>query len=217
MTKVGVGKGVAEVRIEADLGVRATYFVRVHARQTTLWPEAGGLFLEHDNFVPANPLVTPEHIKPVWYFTPFYSVLRAVPDKFWGFVAFAASVAIPFLLPWLDRSPVKSIRYKGVISKAAIAIFVVTFVVLAWLGLQPSTPLYTLLAQIDPGAGGKLTASASVTGPAGSVDPDPSNNNAVDSDTPGVGEADLSLTKTVVVPASPSIKPILPPRPIAGS
>ncbi len=87
-------------------------------------PEMGGYFLEFANFEQADNLKTPAHIAPVWYFTPFYSVLRAVPDKFWGFIAFAASVAIPFVLPWLDRSPVKSWRYRGNITKVMLVLFV---------------------------------------------------------------------------------------------
>src|SRR5690625_5889088 len=75
-------------------------------------PEFGGFFLEADNFVPADPLVTPEHIVPVWYFTPFYAMLRAVPDKFFGVVTMGAAIFVLFFLPWLDRSPVKSLRYK---------------------------------------------------------------------------------------------------------
>lgn len=112
-------------------------------------PEMGGYFLEHANFVPANELVTPEHIAPVWYFTPFYSILRAVPgNTFLGFVAMGASVFVLFLLPWLDRSSVKSIRYRGIWSKLALAVFVVTFLVLGYLGVQPVTPTYQLLAQV---------------------------------------------------------------------
>ena len=111
-------------------------------------PEMGGFFLEFANFEEANPLKTPEHIAPVWYFTPFYSVLRAVPDKFWGFVAFAASVAIPFLLPWLDRSPVKSWRYRGNITKVMLVLFVASFLILGVLGVKAPTPARTFLAQI---------------------------------------------------------------------
>ena len=96
-------------------------------------PEVGGLFLEAPNFEIANPLKTPEHIAPVWYFTPYYSVLRAIPDKFWGFVAFAASVAIPFLLPWLDTSKVKSMRYRPV-AKQFFMGFVVACLLLGWCG-----------------------------------------------------------------------------------
>ena len=108
-----------------------------------MWPEAGGLFLEHDNFVPANPLVTPEHIKPVWYFTPFYAILMAVPDKLMGVVMMGASVAILFFLPWLDRSPVKSIRYRGMWYKVLLASFTIAFVRLGMLGMAEGTPAET--------------------------------------------------------------------------
>jgi len=108
-----------------------------------MWPEAGGLFLEHDNFIPANPLVTPEHIKPVWYFTPFYAILKAVPDKLMGVVMMGASVAILFFLPWLDRSPVKSIRYRGMWYKVLLAMFTIAFVRLGMLGMAEGTPAET--------------------------------------------------------------------------
>ncbi|MEH6568163.1 MAG: ubiquinol-cytochrome c reductase [Halioglobus sp.] len=111
-------------------------------------PEMGGYFLEFANFEEANALKTPEHIAPVWYFTPFYSVLRAVPDKFWGFIAFAASVAIPFMLPWLDRSPVKSWRYRGNMTKITLVVFVASFLILGVLGVKSPTPERTFLAQI---------------------------------------------------------------------
>ncbi len=107
------------------------------------WPEAGGLFLEHDNFVPANPLVTPEHIKPVWYFTPFYAILKAVPDKLMGVILMGASVVVLFFLPWLDRSPVKSIRYKGAWYKILVFAFAVAFVRLGMLGMAEGTPAQT--------------------------------------------------------------------------
>lgn len=115
-------------------------------------PDFFGLFLEAPNFEPANPLKTPDHIAPVWYFTPFYAMLRAVPpmfgSQFPGVVVMFAAIIVMFFLPWLDKSPVKSIRYKGPIFKAALAIFAVTFVVLAYLGLKPASPILTLLAQI---------------------------------------------------------------------
>ncbi len=115
-------------------------------------PEGGGYFLEAPNFEPANPLKTPEHIAPVWYFTPFYAILRAVPSfagtQVWGVIAMGAAIVVLFLLPWLDRSPVKSIRYKGGLYKGFLAMFVIVFVVLGWLGTQPATALYTLFAQI---------------------------------------------------------------------
>lgn len=111
-------------------------------------PEMGGWFLEKDNFVPANPLKTPEHIAPLWYFTPFYAILRAVPDKFLGVMCMGASIAVLFLLPWLDRSPVKSIRYKGWIFKGALAVFTVSFIGLAYLGTVPATPIATRFSQL---------------------------------------------------------------------
>lgn len=115
-------------------------------------PEMGGYFIEHPNFEPANPLKTPEHIAPVWYFTPFYAILRAVPSiagsAFPGVVAMFASILVMFFLPWLDRSPVKSIRYKGSIYKIMLWLFVIDFIILGYLGTQPTTDLYKLMAQI---------------------------------------------------------------------
>lgn len=118
-------------------------------------PEVGGYFLEYNNFFPANPLQTPPHIAPVWYFTPFYSILRAVTyplfgvdAKFWGVVAMGASAMIFVLLPWLDRSPAKSIRYRGPIYKTFLAAFVISFFVLGYLGVLPPTPVRTLVSQI---------------------------------------------------------------------
>jgi ubiquinol-cytochrome c reductase cytochrome b subunit len=111
-------------------------------------PDMGGYFLEHANFEPANMTATPEHIAPVWYFTPYYAILRAVPDKFWGFVLFGVSVLLPLFLPWLDRCRVRSIRYRGWMYKTALTVFVITFFMLLWLGLQPAEGLYVLLARI---------------------------------------------------------------------
>lgn len=111
-------------------------------------PEMGGWFLEKDNFIPADPLKTPEHIVPLWYFTPFYAILRAVPSKFGGVVAMGLAIVVLFLLPWLDRSRVKSIRYRGLIYKVALGIFVVSFVALGYLGTQPATPLLTNFARV---------------------------------------------------------------------
>jgi len=158
-------------------------------------PEAGGYFLEHNNFIPADPLKTPLLIAPVWYFTPYYSILRATTDEFvlwvlapgvfafalliiwsvkssatriavgttaialllglltldakvWGVVLMGASVMIFFLLPWLDQSPVKSIRYKGPLTKTALTLFVIAFFVLGYLGTESVTGGRTLAAQI---------------------------------------------------------------------
>lgn len=109
-------------------------------------PEMGGYFLEPDNFTPANPLLTPEHIVPVWYFTPFYSVLRAIPDPQFGALAMLLSILVLFFLPWIDRNPVRSVRYRSPLYKLNLAVFVVTFVVLGYLGFHAPTPLYSELA-----------------------------------------------------------------------
>jgi ubiquinol-cytochrome c reductase cytochrome b subunit len=158
-------------------------------------PEMGGYFLEYNNFIPADPLKTPAHIAPVWYFTPYYSMLRAVNDdmvkvfvalvglagvlaffkaglkglwkfaplvaalvvaflllkfdaKFWGVVVMGGAVLILFALPWLDRSPVKSIRYRPGWNKLLYGVFVVVFAILGYLGIQQPSELKTLLAQI---------------------------------------------------------------------
>jgi len=117
-------------------------------------PEMGGYFIEIPNFEKANPLKTPEHIAPVWYYTPFYAMLRAatfplfgMSAKFWGLVVMVSAIAIPLALPWLDKSPVKSIRYKGILSRWALRLFVVSFFVLGWLGVMPATKTYTIMAQ----------------------------------------------------------------------
>ncbi len=154
-------------------------------------PEFGGYFLEYNNFIPADPLVTPAHIAPVWYFTPFYSMLRATTDtmvnvlsviivlsvvlafvkcrcsmalkiglavagliaiallktfdpKFWGVVVMGGSVIILFFLPWLDRSPARSIRYRPGWHKAVFAVFLVWFAILMVLGIVAPGPLFTL-------------------------------------------------------------------------
>ncbi|WP_198970632.1 cytochrome b [Xylophilus sp. ASV27] len=158
-------------------------------------PEAGGYFLEYNNFIPADSLKTPNHIAPVWYFTPFYSMLRAITSemmyaliacvlgaaifaivksrmggfvkgliallavgvlammlsidaKFWGVVVMGGSVIILFFLPWLDHSPVKSIRYRPGWHKYLYGIFVVNFVILAYLGVQPPSPLGERVSQV---------------------------------------------------------------------
>ncbi|RAU17876.1 cytochrome b [Nitrincola tibetensis] len=119
------------------------------------FPEGGGYMIERPNFEPANALKTPDHIAPVWYFTAFYAMLRAVTfnlfgldAKFWGVVVMGAAIAILFVLPWLDRSPVKSMRYKGWISKTYLIVFAISFVILSVLGVLPATDARTLVAQI---------------------------------------------------------------------
>jgi ubiquinol-cytochrome c reductase cytochrome b subunit len=158
-------------------------------------PEMGGYFLEYNNFIPANPFQTPLHIAPVWYFTPFYSLLRAVTSemmyaliacvllgtvlavakvkmpnffkglilatalvvvammisidaKFWGVVSMGGGVVILFFLPWLDNSPVKSIRYRPGWHKYLYAIFVIDFLVLGYLGTQPVSVISSRIAQL---------------------------------------------------------------------
>jgi ubiquinol-cytochrome c reductase cytochrome b subunit len=178
--------------VKDTLGVAV--FLIVFAVIMFFMPEFGGYFLEYNNFIPADPLKTPTHIAPVWYFTPYYSILRATTENFmwvlsaalialavlialsvrnakvwigvaagaalllagfftvipkvWGVVLMGASVMVFFFLPWLDRSPVKSIRYKGTLYKTALAIFVVAFCVLGYLGTQPVSDVRTVLAQI---------------------------------------------------------------------
>jgi ubiquinol-cytochrome c reductase cytochrome b subunit len=112
------------------------------------YPEMGGYFLEPDNFQPANPLTTPEHIAPVWYMTPFYSILRAVPNKLLGVIMMAASIAVLFTVPWLDRSPVRSVRYRGMLTKSALTIFAISFIGLGYLGTVNVTPLRQFCAQV---------------------------------------------------------------------
>jgi len=112
------------------------------------FPEGGGYFIELANFEEANPLVTPEHIAPVWYYSPFYTMLRAVPDPLGGLIVMAAGVAIFFVVPWLDRSNVASIRYKGVYSKLAITLFVASFITLGYLGTVPVTEIGRIMSVI---------------------------------------------------------------------
>jgi len=105
-------------------------------------PEMGGYFLEHNNFIPADPLKTPDHIAPVWYFTPFYSILRAIPplfgSQFPGVLAMGAAVLILLFLPWLDRAKVRSVRYRGNLYKSSLILFVISFFILGYLGVKPT-------------------------------------------------------------------------------
>ena len=132
--------------------VGVVVFLFVFCAIVFFFPEMGGYFLEKPNFEIANQLKTPAHIAPVWYFTPFYAILRAVPSiagsAFPGVLAMGAAIAVLFVLPWLDRSPVRSIRYKGWMSKLWLVIFCVCFVILGVLGAIPSTPGRTLLSQV---------------------------------------------------------------------
>jgi len=112
------------------------------------WPEGGGLFLEHPNFIPADPLKTPEHIAPVWYFAPHYAILRAVPDKFLGVVAMGLAILILFVLPWIDRNRTRSIRYRSKGFKINLFLFAAAFIGLGYLGTQPATELATWAARL---------------------------------------------------------------------
>jgi len=110
-------------------------------------PEMGGYFLEHANFEKANPMATPEHIVSAWYFTPYYAILRAIPDKLLGAILFGIAVIIPLFLPWLDRSKVKSIRYRGWIYKSFLTIFVISFIALGVLCVLPAEGVYVRMAR----------------------------------------------------------------------
>ncbi len=132
--------------------VGTAVFLIVFAVIAFFVPEMWGWFLEHDNFVPANILQTPVDIKPLWYFTPFYSILRAntvnflwIEAKLWGVMFMGLSIAILFFVPWLDRSPVKSIRYRGWMYKTALAVFAVSFVLLGYLGTKKPDDVDLLL------------------------------------------------------------------------
>jgi ubiquinol-cytochrome c reductase cytochrome b subunit len=135
--------------------VGVTVFMMVFVAIMFFAPELGGWFLEHDNFVPANSLQTPPEIKPLWYFTPYYSILRAntvnffwISAKLWGVFFMGLSIVLFFFLPWLDRSPVKSIRYRGWMYKTALTIFVISFIILGYVGVKPPEGIYKTLAQI---------------------------------------------------------------------
>jgi ubiquinol-cytochrome c reductase cytochrome b subunit len=123
-------------------------FLVIFCSVVFFYPQMGGYFLERPNFEQANALKTPEHIAPVWYFTPFYAILRAVPDKLLGVMAMGAAIAMLFVLPWLDRSPVKSMRYKGWMSRVGLLVFCLSFLTLGVLGIVPPTPARTVLAQL---------------------------------------------------------------------
>lgn len=127
--------------------VAFTIFCAAFAYVMFFNPEMGGFFLEPPNFEPANALKTPEHIAPVWYFTPFYAILRAVPDKLFGVILMFAAIVMLALLPWLDRCKVRSVKYRCGLHKVNLTVFVISFVILGWLGIKPATPTYTLMSQ----------------------------------------------------------------------
>ncbi|WP_024304055.1 cytochrome bc complex cytochrome b subunit [Pseudogulbenkiania sp. MAI-1] len=127
-------------------------FLIVFSAIVFFMPEMGGYFLEHPNFDPADPLKTPPHIAPVWYFTPFYAILRAIPSflgtQVWGVLGMGAAVVLIAFLPWLDKSPVKSIRYRGPKFKFMLTLFIIAFIGLGILGAMPSTNTRTVIAQV---------------------------------------------------------------------
>ncbi len=150
------GRPVDGIPFHPYYSVKDTYcavlFLIVFCAVVFFAPEMGGYFLEAPNFEPANPLKTPEHIAPVWYFTPFYAILRAVPpflnSQIWGVLAMGLAVVILFALPWLDRSPVRSIRYRGWYYKSALIIFAAVFIALGALGTLPPSDGRQAAAQI---------------------------------------------------------------------
>ncbi|HEX5793947.1 MAG TPA: cytochrome b N-terminal domain-containing protein, partial [Rheinheimera sp.] len=123
-------------------------FLLIFAWVIFFMPEGGGYFLEPPNFEAANPLKTPEHIAPVWYFTPFYAILRAVPDQLFGAIFMFLAIIALALLPWIDRGTVRSIRYRSDLHKVNLVVFCISFVALGVLGVLPATPTYTVLARI---------------------------------------------------------------------
>lgn len=128
------------------------FFLMIAAFIIFFEPTFGGMFLEKDNFVPYDPLVTPEHIVPVWYFTPYYAMLRVVPDKLFGVIVMFAAIAVLFFLPWLDRSKVKSWRYRGGLYKIALGVFVISFIWLGKIGAGPGTdPVETIVGRVLTG------------------------------------------------------------------
>ncbi|CAC9441247.1 Ubiquinol--cytochrome c reductase, cytochrome B subunit (EC [uncultured Gammaproteobacteria bacterium] len=132
--------------------VGVVVFLMIFSAVVFFAPAMNGYFLEHANFIEANPLKTPEHIAPLWYLTPFYSVLRAIPpvlgSQFPGVVGMFSALLILLALPWLDRSKVKSIRYRSWPYKVALGVFVVSFITLGWLGMEPVTKTNSILARV---------------------------------------------------------------------
>jgi ubiquinol-cytochrome c reductase cytochrome b subunit len=131
--------------------VGVVVFLAIFSAILFFTPEMGGFFLEKDNFIPADPFKTPPHIAPLWYFTPFYAILRAIPpmfgSQFPGVLVMAAAIIVMFFLPWLDRSPVKSIRYRGPIYKWMLTLFVISFIGLGYAGLEPPSVLLTWISR----------------------------------------------------------------------
>ncbi|MHB8406027.1 MAG: cytochrome b [Gammaproteobacteria bacterium] len=127
--------------------VGVTVFLAIFAAIIFFSPGLHGLFLEPANFEPANPLKTPVDIRPLWYFGPFYAILRSIPNKLLGISSMGLAIVILFLLPWIDRNPVKSIRYRGPLYRALVFVFAITFIILGYIGLQPATPFWAQIGQ----------------------------------------------------------------------
>lgn len=123
-------------------------FLFIFAFVIFFMPEGGGFFLEPPNFEVANPMKTPAHIAPVWYFTPFYAILRAIPDPLFGAAAMFLAIIALALLPWIDRGTVRSVRYRCELHRWNLVMFCISFVALGILGVLPATPTYALLSQI---------------------------------------------------------------------
>ena len=134
--------------------VGVVIFLMLFAVVVFFFPDGGGYLIEKPNFGPADPLATPDHIAPVWYYGPYYAMLRAttfdifMSAKAWGVIIMGGAILILFLLPWLDRNPVKSIRYKGWLSKVALMLLAADFLMLGWLGTQPGSELRKFMAQL---------------------------------------------------------------------
>lgn len=135
--------------------VGVIFFLMIFCTIIFFFPEGGGYLIEAPNFVPANPTHTPAHIAPSWYFGPYYAILRAttfnlfgINAKSWGLIAMAGAIVVLYLVPWLDRNPIRSIRYKGWISKICFILFGLDFLFLGYLGTQEATDLAKLMAQI---------------------------------------------------------------------
>ncbi len=128
--------------------VGVVVFLIIFSAVVFFLPDMNGYFLEHANFEPANPFKTPPHIAPVWYFTPFYAILRAIPNKLGGVIAMFSSIIVLFLLPWFDRGKVHSIRYRSTAFKVLLVIFVISFFGLGYLGALPPTSGRTMMARI---------------------------------------------------------------------
>ena len=111
-------------------------------------PEGGGYFLEQPNFTPANGLKTPTHIAPVWYFGPYYTILRIVPDKLLGAITMFSAIIVLFLVPWLDRGVVKSVRYRSKLHLINLIQFSVCFIVLGVLGTMPPSPVHNAIGMV---------------------------------------------------------------------